>query len=92
MLKDNASVIKDNNLEYAFLLRGEFINYISDMAAGRSGDIKLYRISSFDYYNSCYKSYEDSGSDKDFKEVFAGAIDKEKNAKIYEKDFTCIFA
>lgn len=90
-LIDNASVIKDNNLEYAFLLKSDFLNYISGMAAGKDRNIKLYGISDFDYYRYRYDLYEDGGSDEDFKEVFASAISKEKNGKIYEKDFSCIF-
>ncbi len=80
--------IMENNLSYAFIVRDEFISYISDMTNGIKDNVKLYTLNRFYYYETKYSEFTDnSGADHDFPEYFADAIDKEKFSVTYEMDF-----
>lgn len=80
--------IMENNLSYAFIVRDEFISYISDMTNGIKDNVKLYTLNRFYYYETKYSEFTDNGgADHDFPEYFDDAIDKEKFSVTYEKDF-----
>lgn len=80
--------IMENNLSYAFIVRDEFISYISDMTNGIKDNVKLYTLNRFYYYETKFSEFTDNGgADHDFPEYFDDAIDKEKFSVTYEKDF-----